>query len=476
MKRNRMRSVLLFLFVAMTLIACGPAQQQTAGEQSGLTPDETRQISKDAFIYGFPLVDNYLTMDKQAIDTSGHDYEAPFNTVARSKGVATPEDKFVVTPNSDTPYSFLWMDLRAEPLVVTMPKIEKARYYAGQMVDLYTFNFAYLGTRTYGNDGGTYLVAGPGWNGETPKGFKDVIHCETEFAYILFRTQLFSPADMVNVAKIQKGYTAQPLSKFLAQAAPPAAAAVDWPKPAPEIEKSAALFPYVNFLLQFCPQNPSESALMARFAKLNIGAGKTFDFSKLSPENQKAMGDGIADAWKELEGVVHQINLDEISSGQLFGTREALKNNYLYRFVGAKLGMYGNSGAEAIYFGYFADADGKPLDASKASYDLTSPKGQLPPVKAFWSLTMYDGKTQLLVANPLKRYLLNSTMLKAFKWDKDGGLTLHIQRESPGAAQQSNWLPTPDGPFYAILRLYMPDESVQNNTWRKPPMRQLNAK
>ncbi len=215
---------------------------------------------------------------------------------------------------------------------------------------------------------------------------------------------------------------------------------------------------------------------MARFAKLNIGAGKTFDFSKLSPENQKAMGDGIADAWKELEGVVHQINVDEISSGQLFGTREALKNNYLYRFVGAKLGLFGNSGAEAIYFGYFVDADGKPLDASKASYNLTFPKGQLPPVKAFWSLTMYDGKTQLLVANPLKRYLLNSTMLKSFKWDKDGGLTLHIQKESPGAAQQSNWLPTPDGPFYAILRLYMPDESVQNNTWKKPPMQPVATK
>ena len=127
----------------------------------------------------------------------------------------------MVTPNSDTPYSFLWMDLRTEPLVVTMPKIEKGRYYTGQMVDLYTFNFAYLGTRTYGNDGGTYLVAGPGWNGETPKGIKVVIHCETEFAYILFRTQLFSPADMVNVAAIQKGYTVQPLSKFLGQSAFP---------------------------------------------------------------------------------------------------------------------------------------------------------------------------------------------------------------------------------------------------------------
>ena len=220
MKQHKVNSLLLFVFAAVTLTAWGPAQEQAAGGQNGLTPDETRQISKEAFIYGFPLVDNYLTMYKQAIDTNGRAYEAPFNTVARSKGVATPEDTFVVTPNSDTPYSFLWMDLRTEPLVVTMPKIEKGRYYTGQMVDLYTFNFAYLGTRTDGNDGGTYLVAGPGWNGETPKGIQGVIHCETEFAYILFRTQLFGPADMVNVAAIQKGYTVQPLSKFLGQRLP----------------------------------------------------------------------------------------------------------------------------------------------------------------------------------------------------------------------------------------------------------------
>jgi hypothetical protein len=123
--------------------------------------------------------------------------------------VATPDDKFVVTPNSDTPYSFLWVDLRAEPVVVTMLKIEKNRYYTGQMIDLYTFNFPYLGTRSYGNDGGTSIIVGPGWRGETPKGVKAVFQSETEVAYILFRTQLFNPADLDNVKKIQAGYHAQ---------------------------------------------------------------------------------------------------------------------------------------------------------------------------------------------------------------------------------------------------------------------------
>jgi hypothetical protein len=368
------------------------------------------------------------------------------------------------------------MDLRTEPIVVTMPKIEKGRYYSGQLIDLYTFNFAYLGSRTYGNDGGDFLVAGPGWSGDTPKGIKAVFHCETEFAYILFRTQLFSPSDLQNVKKIQAGYKAQPLSKYLGTPAPTPAPAVNWPAPAPDMLKSPALFSYLNFMLQFCPTNPSEKELMARFAKLNIGAGKTFDFAKLSPEMQKAVTDGITDVAQDVEALMKRVNSGEVSSADFFGTREFLKNNYLYRFLAAKLGLYGNSGAEAIYLPYFVDSNHQPLDAAKTNYTLLFPKGQLPPAKAFWSVTMYDGKTQFLVANPIKRYLLNSTMLKSFKYGADGSLTLYIQKDSPGAAKQSNWLPAPNGPFYAILRLYIPAEEVQNGTWKAPPMEPVGSK
>ena len=159
----------LLLVAGCTVIGCTTEKPI----QTGISADEARAIAKEAFIYGFPMAANYQTMYKQSIDTSNPDYRAPFNAVASSKSVATPEDKFVVTPNSDTPYSYLWMDLRAEPLVITMPKIEPHRYYTGQMIDLYTYNFAYLGTRAYGNDGGTFLVAGPGWTGDKPTGIKD---------------------------------------------------------------------------------------------------------------------------------------------------------------------------------------------------------------------------------------------------------------------------------------------------------------
>jgi hypothetical protein len=455
----------LFLFTA-----CNSKPQENTMSPAGPSPAEIRAIAKEAYIYGFPVVTNYRTMHRQAIDKSNSDYRAPFNQVASLASAATPDDKFIVTPNSDTPYSVLWMDLRAEPLIVTMPRIEKNRYYTGQVVDLYTYNFAYLGTRSYGNDGGTFMIAGPGWKGETPKGVKAVMQSETEFAYLFFRTQLFNPADLNNVKKIQAGYHAEPLSQYLKQPAPAAAPTINWPAPSADMLTTPALFPYLNFMLQFCPPNPSETDLIARFAKLDIGAGKTFDFSKLSPESQKAVTDGIADAGKDLDALMKRINADEISSSDLFGSRAFLKGNYLYRYAGAKLGLYGNSGEEAIYLAYFVDGNHQPLDASKSSYTLVFPKGGLPPARAFWSLTMYDGKTQFLVANPLKRYLLNSTMLKSFKYGSDGSLTLYVQKQSPGAAREANWLPAPDGTFYAILRIYMPALEVVDGTWKKPQM------
>ena len=457
---------LVAVFTLSIVSGCG----KPVSESSSLSPVDARQIAKEAYIYGFPMAANYQTMYKQAIDPRNSDYRGPFNTLNSSKSVATPEDKFVVTPNSDTPYSYLWMDLRAEPLVITLPKIEKKRYYSVQLIDLYTYNFDYLGTRKTGNGGGVFLIAGPDWKGDTPKGVSGVIHSETQFAYALFRTQLFNLADLPNVNKIQAGYRAEPLSKFLKQPPPPASGPINWPNLKEDMLSSPALFPYLNFMLQFCPPNSSEGDLLARFKKLNIGAGETFGYDKFSPEIKQAIGDGIKDANADLATVMQGINSDQITSAQMFGSRDYLKDNYLYRYAGAKLGLYGNSGEEAAYFGYFVDGNHQPLDASKSNYELHFTKEQMPEYHAFWSLTMYDGKTQLLVANPLKRYLLNSTTLKSYKYGPDGSLTLYISHDSPGAAKQSNWLPAPDGPFYAVFRVYMPGAGVADGAWKKPRM------
>jgi hypothetical protein len=454
------------------------ASSETKANQlsgSALSSSDARAIAKEAYIYGFPMVMNYHTMYKQAIDKKSPDFRGDFNTVNSSKSVATPEDKFVVTPNSDTPYSYVWMDLRAEPVVITMPKIEPNRYYTAQLVDLYTYNFAYLGTRAFGNDGGSFAIAGPGWNGSAPAGIKAIIRTETQFAYGLFRTQLFNLADLSNVNKIQACYGAESLSSYLRKPAPPSAAAVDWPKPSEDMSTSPAMFPLVNFLFQFCPPNPSEKDLLARFAKLNIGPGQTFDIGKFSPEIQQAISDGIKDSGADLADVMKKINTDEISSGDMFGARDFLKDNYLYRYAGAKLGLYGNSKQDALYFGYFIDAGDQPLNASKSSYELHFAKDQLPPNKAFWSLTMYDGKSQLLVANPLKRYLLNSTHLASYEYGPDGSLTLLVSHNKPPKTKEANWLPAPDGPFYCILRVYLPGESVLNGSWKKPQMQPVQG-
>lgn len=392
-------------------------------QAADITPAEARVVAKEAFVYGYAFVENYRSLYKQAVDSNDPNYNAPFNQIGHSRKVATPADKQFVTPNSDTPYSYIWFDLRAEPVVVTMPKIDQDRYYTAQLVDMQLFNFAYFGTRSYGNDGGDFLIAGPEWKGDQPKGVKAVIRCETQFAYALIRTQLFNANDLDNVHRIQDGYKVQPLSQFLGTSSPPAAPTIDWPKPSEKMSTSAAMFEYLNFLLQFCPPHPSETELRKRFVKLGVGAGMKFQFEELPLETQSSIEAGIGEVASDEELMMKRLNKLEITSADLFGSRKSLKSNYMARYMGAKIGIYGNTASEAIYPGYFVDVNGKVPDASKTPYFLRFDKGQLPPASAFWSITMYDGKTKHLVANSLDRYLLNSTMLKSFKFADDGSLT-----------------------------------------------------
>ena len=325
-------------------LACSGASAQP------ISPDEARAIAKEAYVYGFPLVDNYRIQHAYFQDSNHPEYKGPWNTVVNIPRVYTPADTAIQTPNSDTPYSFAGLDLRAEPFVLTAPAIEKDRYFSIQLIDWYTFNFDYIGSRATGNDGGSFLIAGPGWKGETPAGVKKVFRSETEFVFPVYRTQLFNPGDLDNVKKVQAGYKAQPLSAFLGQPAPAAAPAIDFIEPlTPDEEKSSLeFFNVLNFVLQFCPTDPSETELIARFAKIGIGAGKTFDAGTLPPEIETAIKQGVADAWADLATVKQKFDTREVTSGDVFGTRAYLKNNYLYRMAGAVLGIYGNSKDEAI--------------------------------------------------------------------------------------------------------------------------------
>ena len=334
---------------------------------------EARTIAKEAYIYGNPIVDGYRITYAYHVDAKNPEFKAPWNEIANVARVFTPDDKAIQTPNSDTPYSMAGLALRAEPMVVTVPAIEKERYSSLQFIDAYTFNFDYCGSRTTGNEGGSFLVAGPAWKGEKPKGITKVIRSETELALIVYRTQLFNPGDLDNVKKVQAGYKLQPLSAFLGKPAPKPAPAIEWIRPLTPADQKTSLefFNVLNFVLQFCPTAPSEKDLMKRFGEIGIGAGKHIDVANLSPEVKQAMSDGIADAWKELKEFQETLlATGKVNSGDLFGTREYLKNKYLYRFAGAVLGIYGNSKQEALYPVYQLDAAGKGLDASNNRYAL----------------------------------------------------------------------------------------------------------
>jgi hypothetical protein len=442
------------------------------------TPEEARGIAKEAYLYGFPVVEMYKTLYTQAVDKKSPNFKAPFNQIGNTAKAFTAKDTAFVTPNADTPYSFVWLDLRAEPVVLTLPPIEENRYYSVQLIDAYTQNFAYLGTRSTGNNGGHFMIAGPNWQGQQPLNIDRLLRSETNIAYALYRTQLFDDKDLAKVKQIQKGYKVETLSHYDKQKAPPAAPKVDWPKPTPTMSETPDLFRYLNFMLSFAPTQDVEKELLGRFAKIGIEAGQPFDVSKFTAEQRKALEDGISDAKAEFaEFKKTRVDTHEVSSGDLFGTRDHLKSNYLYRYAGANMGLFGNSAEEANYIGYFVDKEGQPVDASKHDYTLHFDKGALPPADAFWSLTMYDGKNKLLVANPLNRYLINSRMLPGLKLDNDGGLTLYVQNKAPAEALQSNWLPAPNGPFYGVLRLYLPKPEVTNGQWHMPlltPVTQQN--
>jgi hypothetical protein len=285
---------------------------------------------------------------------------------------------------------------------------------------------------------------------------------------------LFNPKDLPNVVKIQKGYKVQPLSAFLGQPAPAQAPAISYVNPvnAAQTKNSLEFFNVLNFKLQFCPTHPSEVELRDRFKKIGIEAGKTFDSTTFSPEIREAIIQGRNDAWAEFAGLKAKMDKKEVSSGEMFGTRDFLKNNYLYRMGAAVVGIYGNSKHEAMYPVFMVDDQGKPLSGA-SSYVVEFPAGALPPVNAFWSLTMYEMPASLLVANPINRYLINSPMLPSLKKNKDGSITLHISHQSPGKDKESNWLPAPAGSFICVMRLYWPKDEAIEGKWTAPPMKKV---
>lgn len=462
-----------------TVAAADKADEKAGLKAPGFT--ETRAIAEEAYVFGFPMIAGYKALYQFNVDKSSNQYKGPFNTIINDSQVFTYKDTAIVTPNSDTPYSMLQADLRAEPLVICVPAVASPRYYSVQFCDMYSCTYAYVGSRATGTEAGCYLLAGPDWKGETPAGVKGVFRCETQFSLVIFRTQLFNAGDIENVKKVQAGYQVKPLSAFLGKAPPPPAPEIKWLAFNEDLFKTQAP-EAIDFLLQFCPEMPGDAAVRAKMASIGIGPKKTFNFKDLSLEHKLEVGEGIKRGFASIEKKRDELGteINGWAVGSAFGDRAFYNGNYLERAAAALAGIYGNEAAEAMYPMCKADSTGQPLDGSKHNYTLTFPAGAMPPVNAFWSVTMYDGKTQLLIKNPIDRYLINSPMLPGMKKNADGSLTLYVQKSSPGKDKESNWLPAPDGPIYLVMRLYWPKTGSPSilppgkGTWKPPAVVRAN--
>ena len=450
----------------LPLAACANTTQRDEAEAARI-----QAIAQEAYVYGLPIVMNYAVMYSYAVDQNSPQFKAPFNHLRNIDRVFTPDDSAVVTPNSDTPYSFAPLDLRAEPVILTVPPVEKGRYYNLMLCDGNTYNYGLIGSIATGGVPGDYMVVGPDWHGAVPKGVKQVFRSTTQFSLIGYRTQLLSAQDIDKVKAIQAGYKVQTLSAWRKTAPPPPAPALDFP-PADSGSVKKNFLAYLDFALRFAPAAPEEKEIRAKLASIGIGAHDTERFKSIAAVYGKELAAGAAAGDRQVVQAIAR--LGQHVNGWIVmteggGDRQRYNGDWETRAAVAKAGIYGLDASEARYALTRTLPDGTPLDGAKGKYTMTFAAGQLPPAHAFWSVTMYDGATQLLVHNPIKRYLVNSPMLPDLKKNPDGSLTIHIQKDSPGKDKESNWLPAPDGPIYMGLRLYGPDEQAMAG-WRIPPL------
>jgi hypothetical protein len=440
----------------------------------------TTALAEAGFIYGLPIVMSYALMYEQAVDRGSAQFKAPFNRIRNEDRVFGPGEADVILPNNDGLQSAVWMDLRAEPIVLSVPAVDPKRYYSVMLSDGKFYRYGYIGSRATGTEAGDYMVVGPDWDGEAPSDIKEVFRSSTQFSLALFRTQLFNPDDVENVRKVQAGYRLEPLSKNRQQDPPRPARTINFQK----IRKNLLrrnFFQHLAFALQFAPAQFMETDADANLARLGVGPGRTFDFRDVSPKEKLEISLGIRLGDRKVNRTITDANV--IVNGwriaPYFGDSASYNGNWLLRAAAAKADFYGDDPREAVLALTRVDDDERRLDGSKHDYTLTFARDQLPPVNAFWSLTIYDGTSRSLIANPIDRYLVNSSMLPTMKTNTNGGLTIYIQHKSPGPGRRANWLPAPDGPMLLGMRLYWPKIEppsilpVGKGAWQPPSLKRV---
>ena len=424
----------------------------------------TSDIARRGLVYGYASVDLYRILHDFAVDRRGPEFKAPLNAFGHSRRVASAADRTVVAMNVDTPYSYGWLDLRAEPVVVDLPSFEPERYVSAMFVDLATYIVGYVSPRTNGTRGGRFLVTGPGWSGEVPPGIDGTFTCPTSLCLVFLRVQLFGSDDRGNVTAIQDRCDIRTLSTFVGQPPPDP---VPLPEPVPPVdvrrEPDVRFFEVLSWMLELMPPADDE-----RDARGQLTAAGLAPFEPRGRGWSEEVLEGMAAGLGDMKRWAATVR----SSAELFGSREQLGVDPMPRAVGAMLGILGNSPDEYLGVGYAADADGEPFDGCRR-YTIRFAPGQLPPVDAFWSITLYDA-ARFLYANELGRCSVSSRDLADMHRDHDGGTTILLAHRLEDERQAANWLPCPDGPFHLAFRTYLPRAEIRDGRWTAPPVQVLD--
>ncbi|WP_206107750.1 DUF1254 domain-containing protein [Paludisphaera rhizosphaerae] len=460
---------LLILATALSISPSGAVADEPVGEE------EAREIAREAYVYFYPLV----TMD--VTRRQGTDVEAgpspgrgPMNSFSHLRSFPDANYREVVRPNFDTLYSSAWLDLTAGPVVVSTPDTG-GRYYLLPMLDMWSDVFAVPGKRTTGTGAGRLAVVPPGWRGEVPEG-TERIDAPTPYVWIIGRTQTNGPQDYEAVHKIQDGFTITPAASQGPTRRPITAEAIPALAPKkPPLQQvngmpGSAYFRYAAELMKLHPPHVTDQPIVARMRRLGLKAGESFDPERLAPAVRKALDEapaaGLAHMNAKLPTLARvvdgwQMNTDTMG---VYGTY------YLKRAILAMVGLGANLPEDAIYPLCIVDAGGRPLDGANR-YVLHFPKDALPPVDAFWSLTMYDAEG-FQAANSLNRFAIGDR--DKLTYNADGSLDLFIQHENPGTDKTANWLPAPTGPLGLTMRLYGPKPQALDGRWHPPAVKRVD--
>lgn len=468
---------MLCAVLSFTLSACGEKPDKAKGEKANAEAtakaaadktreDEAAKIGVDAVVYGLPVIIAELTKrvstNVVAPEPNAH---APVNQFGNMAEYPTAANKDIVRMNVDTLYSFAFLDLAAEPIILSVPDTH-GRYYLMPLIDAWTNVFASPGKRTTGTKAANFAITGPGWTGTLPKGMTEY-KSPTNTVMIGGRTQANGPADYKAVHAIQKQYKVTPLSAWGKPYTPPPGVVdpgVDMSPPVEQVSKMSAadFFKMLATQLKSNPPPAAAAPVLAQLAKIGIVSGQDFDMGKLDPAVARGLEKSVQTALAKLEAAAKKTGEPVNGWNSLPRNLADFGTDYGTRGVVALIGFGANLAADAIYPSAFVDADGKPLDGANR-YVLHFDKGQAPPANAFWSLTMYNAQS-FFVENPINRYDIAAWM--PLKYNKDGSLDVYIQRESPGKAKESNWLPAPEGEFSVTMRIYWPKPEALDGTWK----------